>query len=115
MISVVLSLGLMSTEKSKFWTTSASPSKAMLQEPPGQGGLEVDNLPDNFGSSMCSGCSTTSTPAFDMQETDANRFSKHPLMPSDCVGANGFGVSNIVGMEPWEELTEKKGTEQVKL
>ena len=43
-----------------------------------------------------------------MQETEANRFSKHPLMLSDCVGANGFGVSNIVGMEPWEELTEKR-------
>ena len=43
-----------------------------------------------------------------MQETEANRFSKHPLMPSDRVGTNGFGVSNIVGMEPWEELTEKR-------
>ena len=29
-------------------------------------------------------------------------------MQSDCVGTNGFGVSNIVGMGPWEELTEKR-------
>ena len=43
-----------------------------------------------------------------MQETEANRFSKHPLMPSDCVGTNGFGVSNIVEMGLWEELAEKR-------
>jgi len=79
-----------------------------LQEPPGQEGLEDDNLPDIFGSSMGGWSSPTSTVAFAMQETEANRFSKHPLTPSDCVGANGFGVSNIVGMERWEELTEKK-------
>ena len=29
-------------------------------------------------------------------------------MPSDFVGTNGFGVSNIVGMGPQEELTEKR-------
>jgi len=80
-----------------------------LQEPPGQEGLEDDNLPDIFGSSMGGWSSPTSTVAFAMQETEANRFSKHPLTPSDRVGANGFGVSNIVGMERWEELTEKKG------
>jgi len=44
-----------------------------------------------------------------MQETEANRFSEHPLMPSDCVGTNGFGVSNIVEMGPQEKLAEKKG------
>ena len=109
MISVVLSLELMSIEKSNFWTTFASPSGATLQEPPGQEGLEDDNLPDIFGSSMGGWSSPTSTVAFAMQETEANRFSEHPLTPSDRVGANGFGVSNIVGMEPWEELTEKKG------
>ena len=107
MISVVLSLGLMSIEKSNFWTTFASPFGAMLQEPPGQGGLEADNLPDIFGSSMQGGCSATSTAAFAMQETEANRFSKHPLMPSDCVGTNGFGVSNIVERGSREELAVK--------
>ena len=80
-----------------------------MQEPPGQEGLEDDNLPDIFGSSMGGWSSPTSTVAFAMQETEANRFSKHPLMPSDCVGTNGFGVSNIVGMGLREELTEKKG------
>ena len=79
-----------------------------MQEPPGQEGLEDDNLPDIFGSSMGGWSSPTSTVAFAMQETEANRFSKHPLTPSDCVGANGFGVTNIVGMEGWEELTEQK-------
>jgi len=79
-----------------------------LQEPPGQEGLEDDNLPDIFGSSMGGWSSPTSTVAFAMQETEANRFSEHPLTPSDRVGANGFGVTNIVGMEGWEELTEQK-------
>jgi len=43
-----------------------------------------------------------------MQETEANRFSEHPLLPSDCVGRNGFGVSNIVERGPQKELAVKK-------